>query len=159
MERYPSADANADCGNLVLGHFACRTARLLGSGDPDADSIFPSFAFDIESCQGGDDPGFEGGDESPQVGLASLQIEHDVGDALTWTVVGELAAAARLVNGKTPRYQITSAGGGSCCVKRRMFKQKYGLGRAAFRNRFGACFHAANHLVIRREPIEYMPLD
>src|SRR5690606_4130291 len=84
----PAAHAHADRRDLGLA-----PARL---DHPDADPVRPALAADVEPVERPNHPFLDLPDVTAQVGLAPLQIQHHVGDALARPVVGVLAATARL---------------------------------------------------------------
>ena len=111
----PTAHPHADCSDLV---FAAAT-----SIDPDADTIRPPLARNIEGSQRFDYPGLKITYESAHVAASLLQVEHDVGDPLAGSVIGELPAAPCAVDRKTVRLQeVRVPGAGSGGVERRMFQ-------------------------------------
>ncbi len=59
----PFAQADADGGDLVLGHRAVRQARALRPLHPDPDAILAPLALDVHVGQRADDHIFERGDE------------------------------------------------------------------------------------------------
>jgi hypothetical protein len=94
----PAADPNADRGNFVFGNDSPRTLRFVGSPHPNAHPLVTPLAAHVEPMQGGDEPLFQGSNEGVQIRSPPSQIQHDIGDALTRSMIGELAAAAALVN-------------------------------------------------------------
>ena len=92
VEGDPVADADANGGDFVFAS----TAAI----HPNANPAFPSFACDVERRQGSDDPFFEIMNIAPDVGGATLQIQHDIADALPRTVIGVLAAAPCYMHGE-----------------------------------------------------------
>jgi hypothetical protein len=64
------------------------------SADPDSDLPLQPIGFDAEVEERSDDPGFEAVDVVPDVAPALLEIEEDVADPLTGSVIGVAAAAA-----------------------------------------------------------------
>ncbi|KEX98700.1 hypothetical protein IL60_0211165 [Brucella inopinata BO1] len=59
VKAHPTAQANADSGNLVLAHASIGKARLFRPHDPDANAVFTAFAHDVERSQRLDDPLFQ----------------------------------------------------------------------------------------------------
>ena len=82
-----------------------------------------------------DQPGFERRDEAPQIGLAPLQVEHDIGHALAGAVIGELPAPPAAMHRESLRRdQVLVAGRGAGGVERRMLDQPDALARQPVRN-------------------------
>ena len=102
---------------------------------PYADAIVPPLAAHIERPEGADDPFLQGDDEGPHVGLAPAEVEHDVGHSLARAVIGELPAAAGLVDRETGVDHLLRLGARSRCIEWRMLQQPDLLGRGARRNR------------------------
>ena len=118
VQRYPLAHADADGGDLVLAAFA-----TLRPAHPNADAVLAPLATYVEDCQRSDDPFLQRGDEGAHVGLAPVEVEHDVGHALAGAVVGELAAAADVVHRKARLDQLRRLRAGTGGVERRMLQQ------------------------------------
>ena len=81
---------------------------LVRAPHPDADAVVAPLAAHLEGRERADDPFLERGDEAAHVRAAALEVEHDIGDALAGTVIGELPAAAGRWTGK--RASISSCG-------------------------------------------------
>jgi hypothetical protein len=98
------------------------------------------------------------GDERAHVAAALVEVEHDVGDALAGPVIGVLAAAADLENGKTIRRdQVLRLGAGAGGVERRMLQQPDQLAGPS-RGDFGdARLHGDQRLGIPDEPRAHRP--
>src|SRR4051794_29566471 len=101
VERHPAPQPDADRRDLVLVAGAFVRPR-----DPNADAVLAAFAAHIEGGERADDPFLEAGDIGPHVWPPPFQVEHDIGDPLAGTVIGELAAAAGLVHRKTRLEQV-----------------------------------------------------
>ena len=80
VKAHPVAHADADARDLRLA-------------DKDSDLPFAALALDAETSKRGDEPVFERRHEGPHVAAAARKIEHDIGDALAWPMIGEAAAA------------------------------------------------------------------
>ena len=141
MIAHPAANAHADGGDLV---FAAVVAN-----HPDADSAGPSFAVHAQCSQCRDQPGFQVTHKGPDIGVAPLQIEHDIGNPLAGAMIGILAATSRAVDWKARRIeQVGVAGGGSCRIQGRMFQQPDGFRLAAGPDGGDAAFHFRHGLWI-----------
>ena len=97
VKRDPAPQPNADRGDLVFG---APQAALVGPRDPDADAVLAPLAANIEAGERRDHPGLERRDEGADILAPALQVEHHIGNALAGAMIGELAAAARPVDGK-----------------------------------------------------------
>jgi len=95
VEAHAAADADAHGRDF-------RLLRRIGFVDhPDADAARTDDAFDAKGRKGVDQPALEGGHEGADVGAeTALHVQHDVGDALSGTMVGVLAAAPALEDGE-----------------------------------------------------------
>jgi hypothetical protein len=62
--------------------------------DPDADAAVACLSVHVELFERADDPGFQTLHEGAHVAAPPLQVEHHVGHALAWAVIGELPAAS-----------------------------------------------------------------
>src|SRR3546814_4190535 len=102
VEGDPAPDANADGGDLVLAAAASR--------DPDADPAVSPFAPDVEAGKRLDHPFLQVVDEAADIRIAALQVEHDVGHALSWAMIGVLAATARPDYGEIGRAHVCTPG-------------------------------------------------
>jgi len=121
----PAAQSDADRGDLGV-------VTTLWPMDPNPYAIHPALAPDTEFSQGCDDPALQTRDERTDIGLAAVQIQHHVGDPLTWTMIGELATPSGAVNREALWIQqIHFVGTGAGGVDRRMFKEPDQLGRTA----------------------------
>ena len=96
MQRHPLAHADADRGDLVL-----KTLALVGPPHPNADAVVAAFATHVEGGERRNDPCFDRGDEAAHVWGAALEIKHYIADPLSGPVIGELAAAAGIVDRKS----------------------------------------------------------
>ena len=75
------AQADADAGDLRLA-------------DKDPDLPLAALAFDTEARERGDEPILQRMHEGAHVAAARREVEHHIGHALSWAVIGEAAAAA-----------------------------------------------------------------
>src|SRR5262249_26339874 len=66
------------------------------------------------------DPFFQSGNKAPYVRAATPKIDHDIGNALSWPVIGKLASAAAFVDGKTSVDQVGVVRAGASSVERRV---------------------------------------
>src|SRR5579864_1132383 len=107
----PASQPHADRRDLVL--------LAIGVNDPDSDALRSSFALDSEMRQRADQPILEAAYKASHVGFAPAQVEHDVSDALSRAVIGELPAAAGLENRKSCVEQVGGIGACACRVNRR----------------------------------------
>ena len=121
MPAYPAADADADGGDLGLG-----AGRV---GDPDADTAVAAFAVDAEAGEGADQPFLQAVDVAADVArrdgaVRAGEVQHDVGHALAWAVIGPLSASAGGVGGEARGVgQLVWAGGGAGGVEGRVLDQ------------------------------------
>ncbi len=74
---------------------------LVGALHPDADAILAPLAAHVEGVQRADDPVLQRRDEDPEVALAAVEVEHDIGHPLARPVIGHLPAAAGLEDGES----------------------------------------------------------
>src|SRR5450631_2871802 len=118
VQRHPALDADPDGGDLVLVSIA-----LVRPPHPHADAVVAPLAVYIESGKRADDPFLDGGDESAHVRRTALEIEHDIADALAGAVIGELAAAARGMDGKSRLDQLLRPRRRAGGVERRMLDE------------------------------------
>src|SRR5262249_58852550 len=95
------------------------TLALVGPGDPYADAAFAALAAHVEGAEGADDPFLEGAYEAPDVRHAPFQIEHHIGDPLTGTVIGHLAAAPGSEHGEAGIQQVVRLGARAGRIERR----------------------------------------
>ena len=86
-----------------------RPAPLSGRGDPDADAVLAPLAAHIEGGERADEPLLQRRDEAAHVRRAALQVEHHIGHALAGPVIGELPAAAGLVDREARLDQVLAA--------------------------------------------------
>ena len=108
VERHPAPDADADGGDLVLGHLAAWSARLVRPRTQTPTRSSRRSPSTLKVGERGDEPGLESGDEGAHVRPAALEVEHDIGDALAGAVIGELAAAAGLEHGKARVHKVAA---------------------------------------------------
>src|SRR5690606_25201373 len=139
----PSAQFDADCGDLVFARRAIRQRRPFGARHPDPDPALPDFSGNAEFCQRPDDPGFEIRDKASDVTTPAIEIKHHIGDALPRSVIGILPAAPRLKHRKARLQQILGPGTGSGGIKRRMLDQPDGFIRRASGYGGDPAFHEA----------------
>src|SRR5690606_26768891 len=95
VEGHPFGDAHADGGDLVLPENA-----LVRPLDPDADAAIAALAGDVVRSQRLDHPRFEALHQAADITTALRQVQHDIGHALAWAVIGILPAPARVIDGK-----------------------------------------------------------
>jgi hypothetical protein len=81
-------------------------------------------AANIELAQRADDPLLQCCDEQAEILPAAGQVQHDIGNPLAGAVIGILAAAPGLVDGKAVRGdQILIMGAGAGRIERRMLDE------------------------------------
>src|SRR6202011_888853 len=132
-ERHPAPDPDPNRRDLVLGDLAGFTAGLFRPRDPDPDPVRAPLALDIESAQRRDDPGFQRAHEGAQIRVSAIEIEHHINNPLARAMVGELAAPAALVHGKTRVHEIRRPGGCPGRIERWMFEKPDEFRRGASR--------------------------
>ena len=152
MERDPALQPDADRGNLVL-----TSATFVGPAHPDPDAILAPLAADIEGQERADHPFFQRRDVAAHVGAALAQVEHQIGDPLARTVVGELAAAAGVMHRKARLDQVGGLRAGAGRIKRGMLQEPGELCRRSGRNRGGALLHGGERLLIANEALAQPP--
>ena len=118
VERNPAAHADADRGDLVFGRGAVDPRRLVRPRDPDADAGLARFADHRPCLKRVDQPALERADEGAQIGATALEIEHNVSDALSRPMIGELSAAPGAKNGKSRVEKVTFLRARACGVER-----------------------------------------
>src|SRR6185437_5372589 len=134
VEGHPMAHAHADGSDLALA-----AVRL---GDPDADPAGPALALDVEERERADEPLLEPLDIAPEVGAVTLQVEHDVADALAGSMIGVLPTPAGAIDRKEPGIdQVRRLGARARRVERRVLEQPDQLRRAAGADRRHALLH------------------
>ena len=152
MVGHALAHAYTDRGDL--GFRAC------GGRHPDTDPARAPLRADRERGERADDPFLKAVDEGADVDAAPLEIEHDVGDPLTRTVVGKAAAAATAEDRQRRTLdQLVIGGAGSAGVEGGMLKQPYRFRRGAMPDRRDALLHESDRLRIGNRPIARQPLD
>ena len=150
----PALEPDADRGDLV---FAARA--LLGPRHPHADAVLAPPGAHVEGAERADQPFLQRRHVAPHVGRAALQVEHQVDHALARPVIGELPAAADLVDREARIDQVGRVGAGAGGVERRVLEQPHQLGRAAVRDRGGARIHRGERHVVRHEAVAHPPFD
>src|SRR5581483_5382318 len=83
----PAAHAHAD-------------ARDLGAAHEETDRALAPLGLDAEDGKRRDQPVLKPGDEGADIAAAGCEIQHHIGHALAWAMIGEAAAAAGPVDGK-----------------------------------------------------------
>jgi len=136
VQRHPLLHTDADGGDLVLVAVA-----LVGPAHPDADAVFAPLAAHVEGGQRADDPFLQRGDEAAHVRPAPPEVEHDVGHTLAGSVIGELAAAAGLVDGEAGGKHVLRLGAGAGGIKRWVLDEPDQLGGRARGNRGDPLVH------------------
>ncbi len=157
MKGHPAPHPYADRGDLVFGRLAVRAAWLIRPCDPDADAILPPLAMHAELRERGNDPIFESRDEGADVLPAAAQIEHDIGDPLAGPVIGDLAAAAGLVQREAQGLRVELRRGCAGRIERRMFEQQNFFSGRARRDRGHPRLHPVECIGIGRNPVEHAP--
>src|SRR5262249_56032142 len=61
-----------------------------------ADLTAPPLTVDVDPSESRNHPRLERPHEGPHVAAAARQVEHDIGDPLAWTMIGEAPAASGL---------------------------------------------------------------
>lgn len=157
MQGNPAPDPDPDRRDLVLGALAIFAARLFGTGNPDSDAVASPLALDIESRQSRDDPSFQRANEGAQIGLAAIEIEQDIGDALARPVIGELPATAAFMHRKTRLQEVCHPRGSPRRIKRRMFEEPDEFRCRARRYGFHPRVHEGHGVRVRHEPVRNPP--
>ena len=89
-----------------------------------------------------DDPFFQCGDKGAHVLAPALEVEHDIGHALAWPMIGVFATTAGREDGKAIRLdQVLDVGAGAGRIKRRVLDEPDKFGSGARPNSFSARFH------------------
>ena len=97
---------------------------------------------------------------SPHVRVALLEVEHQIGDALTGSVIGVAAAAAGGVDRKTSGIeQLGGIGAGAGGVERGVLEQPDELAGPAVPDRRDPLLHHGQRLGIGDEVLARAPLD
>ena len=92
--------------------------------------------------------------------FGSVEVEHHIGDALAWAVIGVLPAAAAAIDRQALRIeQVFGPCAGAGGVERRVLQQPHQLGRGAGADRRDALLHRGDCFVIRHRPVAAAPLD
>jgi hypothetical protein len=94
VEAHPVPDADSDGSNLVFP---------VSAPDPYANPVFAPLSGNTEGRQRCDDPLFQRGNIGTKVATAAFQVEHHIGNALPWTVVGILAPPSGCEDGEAFR--------------------------------------------------------
>ena len=116
-------------------------------------------ALDVERFQRLDQPAFERGHIGSHVGPAALEVEHDVGDPLPGSVIGELAAASGAMDRKAGFDEVAVLGARPGGVERRMLDEPDAFGRVSARDRLGARFHLREGVGVLRQSGGDDPFD
>src|SRR5690606_16871104 len=156
VETDPTADADADGGDLVLAQCAAGA----GAVDPDADAALAPLALHAEFGERLDQPFLEAANEAAHVATAPGEVEHHIGHALPGAVIGRLAAAAGADHRETLRVEnvaVLCAGAGG--VERGVLDQPDELPRLAAMDRRGATLHRRDCGVIGGQAGRNGPLD
>ncbi len=135
-----------------------KPSPLSGPPHPDADAVVAPLAAHVEGGERADDPFLQRGDEGPHVRLAPVEVEHHIGHPLAGAVIGELPAAAGLVDRKARLDQFLRLGAGAGGVERRMLQQPDLLGRAARRDRGHPLVHRGERRLIGHRRLADAPL-
>ena len=94
------------------------------------------------------------------VASPSLQIEHDIGDALPRSVIGVLPAAAGAMHRQARRVeQILRPRAGPGGVERRVLQQPHQLSRCALADRRDPGFHFRHGFLVGHQLVADPPLD
>ena len=119
-----------------------RSGASSGRATQNSDAACPHLAGDAERRQGIYDPAFEGRDEAADIGAPTAHVEHDVGDALAWPVVGILTTTASHVHREpVRRQQVARPGAGASGIEWRMLQKPDQLGSSARGHGRGAGVH------------------
>ena len=155
VEGHPAPHADADGGDLVLAADA-----LLRPLHPDADGVLAPAGGDVEGGERADDPFLQRVDVEPDVRLAAVEIEHQVGDPLAGAVIGVLAAAPGPVDREAiRRQQVRRLGAGAGGVERCVLHQPDALGGCSLADGGDAGLHGGDRFVIIDAPVGNGPLD
>src|SRR5262245_64794358 len=147
VEAHPMPDADAD-------------ARDLGLAYKDADLAFAALALDTDPRKCGDEPVLQRMHEGAHVAAANGKVEHDIGHALAWPVIGETSAAAGAKHGEPRRLdQLFRRGAGAGGVEGRVLKQPHGLRGATVKDRSHARLHSLDRHFIMHRLGAHEPLD
>ncbi len=131
---------------------------LVWTAHPDADASLAQFALHIEACQRCDQPAFEVADKGAHIGIAALQVEHDIGHALPRPVIGVLAAAPGPEHRETLwRQQVLFVRARPGRVERGMFEQPDEFARAPLGDGGGARLHLRDSSLVRYGRIRHAP--
>src|SRR5262249_60982123 len=128
-----------------------------GPGPPPPEPALAPFARAAEGRKRADDPGLERRNEAANVRGPALEIEHQVGDPLSRTVVGELPAAAGGEDREPGFEQLLRPRAGAGGVERRMLEKPHELAGVAPRDRVRARIHGRERRRIRDEPLAAAP--
>ena len=91
---------------------------------PEPDLSAAAFGSNIEIGQCADEPFLERPNEGSDVPAAAIQVQHDIGDPLARTMIGELTPASGPERGEACRVkQILIARTRSCRIEGRMLQQ------------------------------------
>ena len=93
------------------------------------------------------------------VGPPPREVEHDIGDALTRPVIGELPAAAGAKDRKARIDEVLRLGARSGGVKGGMLEEPDALRRPAGRDGLGPGLHLRKRLLVTRQARRDEPFD
>src|SRR5215475_11061406 len=154
VQRHPLLHADTESGDLVF-----ETIALFGPAHPYTNSILAALGVHVEGGQGSYDPFFQRGNEAPYVWAATPKIDHDIGHALSWSVIGKLASAAAFVDGKTRVDQVGMARAGAGGVERRVLQEPHEFSRPAGCDRGCPSLHGCDRVRVRNQGIADAPFD
>lgn len=148
----PAPEPHPDRRDLRLRRRATRPQRAFRSDHPDADAAGPPLALHAEFADGADHPFLKIMDIGANVPPTSADIEHGVGDALTRSMIGELAAATGPVHRKSVgNEKIRLSRAGSRRDQRRMLKEPNAFrGLAGMNRRHPRLLPGESHPVAHR---------
>src|SRR5262249_49431658 len=155
VRAHPAPQPDADGGDLVLSE---RIPLL--ELHPDADKTLAGVRLHAERSQGVNDQCLKRVDEGAYVGPAGAHVEHHVADPLAGAVIGELAATAGTVHGKSSGLEeICCLCAGAGGVERGMLEEPDELACLASRDGIDALGHEAAGLLVCDEAARDAPLD
>ena len=155
VRAHPAAQAHADGGDLVVAALS----RPLPP-HPDADAAAERLALHAQLRQGIDDQPFQRRNVGAHVAEAATDVEHDIADALSGTMIGVLAAATGAVDGKaSPIQEIAVSGAGAGRVERGVLQQPDQLARGAGSDGIDAGGHDRASRLIGHKPARDEPFD
>ena len=116
VKRDPAPQPYTDGRDLVLD-----PRSAIGARNPHADTVLAAFSPDVEIGEGGDDPALKRADKRAHVLAAPLEVQHRIGDALAWPMIGELTAATSPMDRKPVRRdEVLRPGRGAGGIERRV---------------------------------------